>query len=325
MVFFLSSLISNQLNIENEIIPDQLSGTVIIKTEPSGAEIYINSVFKGLTPIKIDSLSYGAHNLFLTLPGFEEINKIIILESSEILEISEYLFAQTGNLRIITNPIGGKIFLDNTFINYSPADIPELLVKKYYLRLELDAHATIYDEIYVQNNSNLTKSYNFKTQIGEVRIFSMPEGLKIKINNKIYSDNAPKIMNLKLKEGRYELEFLKNGYLPIKRDILIHANEKQNINIYLKKLPTGVPRSFSSGFLMATSDSPNTWIKIRGVRGKFKLPLNYYELKEGEYKIILSSKGKESQKLEIKIKSQKTTIIEAKLKSKNSFFKRKID
>ena len=318
--FIFSYLISNQLNSDDEIISDIESGRVIVKTEPEGAEIYLDNLFKGLTPKLIEGLSKGAHNLVLSLSGYEDINKIIILDNSDIFEVNEYFFAKTGNLRVLSKPIGAKIFIDDIFINYTPADIPELLVKKYFLRLELDAHDTIYDEIFIKNNSNLTKSYNLKTQLGEVRVFSIPEGLKIKINNKTYLENSPKVTNLKLKEGRYELEFLKNGYLPIKRDIFINANKKQSLNIYLKRLPTGVTKSLSSGFLMVTSEASDIWIKIKGIKGKFELPLNYYELNEGDYEIILFGKGKESQKLNIKIDRQKTTIITTKLKSKSTFF-----
>jgi len=291
----------------------------MIMTEPEGAEIHINGIFFGRSPRLVNDLEMGAHNLFLYYPGYEEINKIIILENSNLIELNEYLFAKTGNLRVLSDPIGAKVFIDDLFISYTPLDLPELLVKKYYLRLELDSYETIYDEIYIKQSINLTKDYILKSKLGSVRIYAQPEGLKLNINNKTFLERSPEIINLKLEQGRYELEFLKIGYQPIKTDINIDSNEEQNFNIFLKKLPTGIPKLASYGFLNVSSENPDIKVKIKGIKGKFELPLTYYELNEGSYEIILFGKGKESQRLDINIDRQRTTFIKANLKPKKRF------
>ena len=55
---------------------------------------------------------------------------------------------------------------------------------------------------------------------------------------------------------------------------------------------------------------------IKGIKGKFDLPLDYYDLEEGDYKIVLYAKGKQKEALDIKIERQRTTIIKANLKPK---------
>ena len=191
-----------------------------------------------------------------------------------------------------------------------------MLVKKYYLRLELESYENIYDEINIKENSRLTKNYILESQLGAIRVYMRPEGIKLKINKKTFLENSPEIVNLDLEEGRYELEFMKYGYQPIKRDILIKPNEKQSIQIFLKRTPVGIPKSTAYGLLKVSSKDKGVKLKIKGIKEKFDLPLDYYDLKEGDYEIVLYAKDKQKEVLDIKIERQKTTIIKANLKPK---------
>ena len=312
----ISYLKSNQIEKKQLSTLKFISGKVMIKTEPEGAKIDLNGIYQGQSPMLIKNLEIGAHNLTLYYPGYEKVDKIIILEDSTLVKIDKYLLAKTGNLRVLSDPIGAKVFIDNAFINYTPMDIPEMLVKKYYLRLELESYESVYDEIDIKEDSRLTKMYTLESELGAIRIYMRPEGIKLKINKKTFLENSPEIVNLDLKEGRYELEFMKYGYQSIKRDISIKPNENQSIKIFLKKIPIGIPRSTAYGLLKVSSNDKGVKLKIKGIKEKFDLPLDYYDLKEGDYKIILYAKGKQKEVLDIKIERQKTTIIKANLKPK---------
>ena len=319
-LFLFTLLISHSKS--NQIEKNQLStvkfisGKIMIKTEPEGAKIDLNGIYQGQSPMLIKHLEIGAHNLTLYYPGYEKVNKIIILEDSSVVKIDEYLLAKTGNLRVLSEPIGAKVFIDNAFINYTPMDIPELLVKKYYLRLELESYESVYDEIDIKENSRLTKNYTLESKLGAIRIYMRPEGIKLKINKKTFIENSPEIITLDLKEGRYELEFIKPGYLSLKRDISIKPSENQSMKILLKKTPIGIPKSIAYGLLNVSSKDKGVKLKIKGIKGEFDLPLDYYDLEEGDYKIVLYAKSKQKEVLDIKIERQRTTIIKANLKPK---------
>ena len=307
---------SNQIEKNQLFTLRSASGKMMINTEPEGAKIDLDGIYQGKSPMRIKNLEIGAHNLTLFYPGYEKVDKIIILKDSTVVNIDEYLLAKTGNLRVLSEPIGAKVFIDNAFINYTPMDLPELLVKKYYLRLELDSYESVYDEINIKENSRVTKSYTLESKLGAIRIYMRPEGIKLKINKKNFLENSPEIINLDLKEGRYELEFIKPGYLSLKRDISIKPNENQSMKILLKKTPIGIPKSIAYGLLNVSSKDEGVKLKIKGIKGEFDLPLDYYDLEEGDYKIVLYAKDKQKEVHDIKIERQRTTIIKANLKPK---------
>jgi PEGA domain len=46
-------------------------GTLVVNSEPQGAEVLINGVSQGRTPLRIDGLSAGSRVVRLELPGYE--------------------------------------------------------------------------------------------------------------------------------------------------------------------------------------------------------------------------------------------------------------
>ena len=193
-------------------------------------------------------------------------------------------------------------------------------MKKYYLRLELESHDTIYDEIHVKSNSNVTKKYNFSTEFGKIMVRLNPTGSKLKINGKIYSSQSPEVFEIELKAGRYELEFIKSGFLSYRKDIIVRSGEDQNLNVFLKKVPLGIPSLLSSGYLMASSKTPGVKLKIKGKNNILNLPVEYMELNQGFYELTFKAKGKKTKKIKIEIEGQKTTFVKIDLESKRTLF-----
>jgi len=85
------SLQENQTLEINEILPTAME--VIISSTPSGAEIWIDGVSEGVTPLT-ETLSYGEHILKIIMPGFWELNQSFSIDGST----SEFNFSlsETG-------------------------------------------------------------------------------------------------------------------------------------------------------------------------------------------------------------------------------------
>ena len=53
-------------------IPNPTTGSISVTSSPSGAEVYLNNAFRGLTPITMDSLSPGSYTVLLKLSGYSD-------------------------------------------------------------------------------------------------------------------------------------------------------------------------------------------------------------------------------------------------------------
>jgi hypothetical protein len=66
-------------------------GKLILNTDPSGAEIYLDGTFVGVSPATIDTVCSGKHSYRLILSGYEEYSSTVELISGQVLQVNTVL------------------------------------------------------------------------------------------------------------------------------------------------------------------------------------------------------------------------------------------
>ena len=104
------------------------TGTVAVTTDPPGAEVQIDGVTRGQSPLKL-ALSAGAHTMVIRANGETRTIPITISAGGEI---SQYLDmpkagANLGQLHVRTDPPGARVSIDGTLVGTTPMTIEELL------------------------------------------------------------------------------------------------------------------------------------------------------------------------------------------------------
>ena len=291
-------------------------GSVDISTDPKGANIFIDGVEVGVTPKIIPDLETGTHNLILNYPGYERLQKRIMVEDGKTTPISEYLVPKTGSLSILSEPIGATVYLDDFPKGQTPLDVNELPVKDYMIRLELKDYQMLEGRITVQYAENTTQKYTLVPLPGKLNLFTSPGGATILVGGKKYTSNSSGIATIDLTVGNYKITVSKDGYESMEKTISVKANDHSTLDINLKRLPAGVSSNRDMGFLSVTSSDEKVRLKIQGIKEIQQLPLEYYELIYGTYNIKAYGTGLESKKKTIVIERQKTTKVEMNLNPK---------
>ena len=99
------------------IIPPPNYGRIFAISNPPGAKVYLDNSYQGDTPLNLDSISSGQHNIKLVLSGYQEWNSYVSVFPSQTTTVSADLIAQQsyGSISISCNQGGAKIFLDGTY------------------------------------------------------------------------------------------------------------------------------------------------------------------------------------------------------------------
>jgi hypothetical protein len=291
-------------------------GSVDISTDPKGANIFIDGVEVGVTPKIIPELETGTHNLILNYPGYERLQKRIMVEDGKTIPISEYLVPKTGSLSILSEPIGATVYLDDFPKGQTPLDVNDLPVKNYMIRLELKDYQVLERRITVQYAENTTQKYTLDPLPGKLNLFTSPGGVNILIGGKKYTSNSSGIATIDLNVGNYTITVNKDGYESMEKSISVKANDHSTLDINLKRLPAGVSSNTEMGFLSVTSSDESFRLKIQGIKEIQQLPLEYYELIHGTYNLKVFGMGFESKKKSVVIERQKTTKVEINLNPK---------
>lgn len=95
---------------------EQLPGSLSIKSEPSGAALFINGVDYGSTPYSRETIDAGDYAVRLSLDGYDTLEQTVTVHPGEPAARTFKLDPNTGSIILSVNPPGMNIFLDGKFM-----------------------------------------------------------------------------------------------------------------------------------------------------------------------------------------------------------------
>jgi len=108
-------------------------GFVKITSDPSGAYVYIDGSYKGVTPLLLN-VEEGYHKIILAKSNYFHVEKQIYVAIGETTYVSETLKGY-GSLEISTIPSGINVYLDGNYKGETPLFIGEVAEGTHSIRL----------------------------------------------------------------------------------------------------------------------------------------------------------------------------------------------
>jgi len=103
-----------------EKIPDR--GQVTIRSEPEGGDLFVDNRYRGITPVTLDNLLPGRHEVLIQMAGYEDYRDVISISSEFATEYREYLvpLPGTGFLSVTSYPEGAEVWIDGRMAGATP-------------------------------------------------------------------------------------------------------------------------------------------------------------------------------------------------------------
>ena len=90
-------------------LPD---GKLALRSEPSGASVSVGGVYRGQTPVALELRPDIAHNVVLTLPGYEAVTRQVSLTAGESRALSVPLGGVFGDVTVQAQPADAQLFIN---------------------------------------------------------------------------------------------------------------------------------------------------------------------------------------------------------------------
>jgi formylglycine-generating enzyme required for sulfatase activity len=90
-------------------LPD---GKLALRSEPSGASVSVGGVYRGQTPVTLELRPDMAHNVVLTLPGYEAATRQVSLGAGESRAVSIPLSGVFGEVTVQAQPADAQLFVN---------------------------------------------------------------------------------------------------------------------------------------------------------------------------------------------------------------------
>ncbi|MGM0441578.1 MAG: PEGA domain-containing protein [Elusimicrobiota bacterium] len=208
-------------------------GKMRIRTNPSGAECFVNEEYYGKTPKKISGLPIGKYKVTVKKKNYREHSQEVeIMDDTTVEKIFE-LDEKDGALFITSTPSGAKVYIGSLFKGLaSPLYIEKISSGKHVLRIEMKGYEPWEKTVRVRAFKTETISAQLKKlKTGTVKIFSAPSAATIYIAG---TERGYTPADYELEPGVYEVEIDKTGYESWYGTVKVKAGEEIKI---FKQLP----------------------------------------------------------------------------------------
>ena len=116
---------------------DDSLASVSIVTTPVGADVYVDSVFVGKSPLQNISILKGRHTIKAFYPSVFSWNPLIVVDSLEVVQGAnpEKQMALGTHLRVQTDPSGSTVTIGGTIAGTTPLYLqsPELIRENLFI------------------------------------------------------------------------------------------------------------------------------------------------------------------------------------------------
>lgn len=222
--------------------PQQLRGfgRLRLRSIPAGARIFLNDeLLTRHTPTQIDSLQAGVHVVRLQ-KGMMSASKAIFISPNETTQIELALSQLKGNLKIISDPPGAEIFLDHQSKGKSPAQLFDLPVGSYYLKLVKPGFVDYTQIVSLRENDTRLISARL-TPMAFISIFTNPPGCKILVDDSLAGFSP--VRALAVQPGFHKFKAIKNGFVETEQIYPVPAGKGDTLNLALQPAATLIVRS----------------------------------------------------------------------------------
>lgn len=209
------------------------TATLVIDTEPAGANVRIDGVVIGATPIETDDLLAGEHVLRVEHPYRVAYEERINPTRGEVLRRSLALAPAFGTLVLMTNPRGAWVELNGTRQEtLTPTTFENIAAGNYAIRVGSAEHRAVSLEIVVPPDQTIERVVELhRVPKGHLTIVSVPHDATITLTG--LEDGYEQNMRLPL--GEYQVRVEREGYAG--RTVRVGVVQERNLHrVELEKL-----------------------------------------------------------------------------------------
>ncbi|MEA2021451.1 MAG: PEGA domain-containing protein [Candidatus Caldatribacteriota bacterium] len=218
-------------------------GRIVVNSNPPASKVYLDDIYRGITPLSLDTLNTGYHYIKLTKPGYEDWIKKVYVYSSKTTNVFADLapLLKLGLIAVSCNKSNAKIYLDGDYKKRTSSSKTVMLedIKEGYHELSITktGYNDWSEKVYV-STAQVTNVYvNLVKPVddGSISVYCNQGSAKIYLDGKYKrKTSANKSVELKnIKAGYHELLITKDGYQDWVNTIMITANQTYMVSAYL--------------------------------------------------------------------------------------------
>ncbi|WP_321507911.1 PEGA domain-containing protein [uncultured Methanoregula sp.] len=219
-------------------------GSISVESQPSGAQIYFNGDYRGLSPLVISEVWPGKYTIEADMSGYQPYSTSVSVSSGARSSVYCPLtrLDNSGALYIISQPTNSNVYLDGVYRGITPLTLSNLAATTHIVQLD---HAGYYDwkstaDVPAGGTRTVSGTLNPMpvSSTGWVYVTSSPGGASVAIDG-VGFGQTPASGSLKLNNipaGEHTVTLSLTGYQPVSAIVSVTANTVSEVNKILQPL-----------------------------------------------------------------------------------------
>jgi len=205
----------------------------LVGSNPSGADVYIDGVYKGRTPLSFEFAS-GYHKVTLKKPGYETDEKMfrvsdMTMKPMPLFQLKRAEVLHPINIR--SNPAGAKIYLWNQYMGTTSKEL-KLPKGRYLIRIFKEGYQETSGELVIPGKKEYRTVLKPAKSYGIISVNAQPFA-------NVYLDGQKKgetpIELEKVPTGKHVILLTRTGYKDIRREVMLERNQKLKIGVSINE------------------------------------------------------------------------------------------
>jgi len=157
--------ISDELGGITRAIPNSTpqTGGISIKSQPKGAEIFIDNRRAGKSPLKLEELSLGEHKIKLQANGYASYEDKFQIEKGKTKSYSAKL-KKIFRIKIVSTPVDALVYVNNKNIGKTPFNSTGVQGTKLTIQLKKDNYKIWSKNVELSKNIDLNAKLEMTKQ-----------------------------------------------------------------------------------------------------------------------------------------------------------------
>ena len=160
-------------------------GDIAVVSNPAGARIAVDGENKGVvTPNYVTELFAGRHTVAVSLPDYQNAEKVVDVKAGEVMNVQFDLLSALGSVEITSTPAGAAVTFNNVESGVTPLTLKKLTPGTYAVNLSLDLYKPASKQFVVTMNKNETVAVSLEPDFGTLQLPSPPAKVSFTVDEK---------------------------------------------------------------------------------------------------------------------------------------------
>lgn len=209
------------------------TGTLVVKSRPSGARVYVDGNPRDNTPLILKNIPTGRMRIKGVLEGYRDREEGVYIRAGRETAITLVLDKIAGTVAVRSEPAGAVWYLDGAYVGVTPDEMKDVPVGPHRVTVRKEGYPDWHKEIVVKDEEQAIIEAGLGSTKGRLYVNTEPSDAQVMIMNIV----PPYKAGIALSQGAYDVKVTANGHVPWRQTVTLTAGKEKRIRVTLSPIP----------------------------------------------------------------------------------------